>query len=192
MTSPTDPRSDAIKTANNVLLSNPVYLDTETTGLGQKDEIVEIAVVDNQGNTLIDSFVKPSRPIPADASNIHGITDEMVQKAPAWPILWTTQIKPILNNRIIVAYNSDFDKGMIEQANLRYQIKVREILNFFDLLKLYSLFRGEWEGARRSYRFFSLDEAGKTSGISLPNAHRAVADTLLARALLNYIAGEKP
>jgi len=192
MTSPTDPRSDAIKTANNVLLSNPVYLDTETTGLGQKDEIVEIAVVDNQGNTLIDSFVKPSRPIPADASNIHGITDEMVQKAPAWPILWTTQIKPILNNRIIVAYNSDFDKGMIEQANLRYQIKVREILNFFDLLKLYSLFRGEWDGARRSYRFFSLDEAGKTSGISLPNAHRAVADTLLARALLNYIAGEKP
>ena len=192
MTSPTDPRSDAIKTANNVLLSNPVYLDTETTGLGQKDEIVEIAVVDNQGNTLIDSFVKPSRPIPADASNIHGITDEMVQKAPAWPILWTTQIKPILNNRIIVAYNSDFDKGMIEQANLRYQIKVREILNFFDLLKLYSLFRGEWDGARRSYRFFSLDEAGKTSGISLPNAHRAVADTLLARALSNYIAGEKP
>ncbi len=192
MTNPADPRSNAIKTANQVLQNNPVFLDTETTGLGQKDEIVEIAVIDHQGTTLIDSLIKPSRPIPADATRVHWITDEMVQKAPAWPILWTTQIRPILNNRIIVAYNSDFDKSMIEQANLRYQVKVRETLNYFDLLKLYSQFRGEWDGVRRSYRYFSLDEAGKTSGIAFPNAHRAVADTLLARALLIYIAGEKP
>jgi DNA polymerase-3 subunit epsilon len=192
MATVTDDRTAAIVSANQVLKSNPVFLDTETTGLSQKDEIVEIAVIDNSGLTLIDSFVKPSRLIPADATNIHGITDQMVQKAPAWPILWVTRIKPLLTNRTIVAYNSDFDKGMIEQANARYQIKVRENLVFFDLLKLYSQFRGEWDGERRSYRFFSLDEAGKSSGISLPNAHRAVADTLLARELLFYIAGVKP
>jgi DNA polymerase III epsilon subunit-like protein len=124
--------------------------------------------------------------------NIHHITDEMVLHAQRWIILWPGQLRQLLNNRVIVAYNSDFDKRMIEQTNLRYQIKMRENLRYFDLLNLFSKFRGEPGGPGQLYRKFSLDEAGKLAGISLPNSHRAVADILLARELLFYIAGENP
>ena len=184
MTDLTDPRSLAITSARQVLQNEPLFLDTETTGLGNMDEIVEIAVVDKGGKVLVDTLVKPSRPIPGDVIKIHGITNEMVQKAPAWPILWS-QIRYLLVGRIIVAYNSKFDMRMMEQSHRLYRLSWKENIQDVDLLGLYSQFRG-------TSRFFSLDEAGRLSGISLPNAHRSLADTLLARALLFHIAGINP
>jgi DNA polymerase-3 subunit epsilon len=187
MVNPTSSRLQAIQTAREVLKNAPVYLDTETTGLGNTDEIVEISVVDSPGNVLVDTFVKPSRSIPVEAINIHGITDEMVQKAPAWPILWS-QVRCFLVGKVIVAYSADFDMRMMKQSHDRYRIPWKENLQPFDLLKLYAQFRGEWDSNRRSWKYFTLDSAGKASGISLPNSHRSLADTLLARALLIYIA----
>jgi len=51
---------------------NFVVLDTETTSL--KDAaIVQIAIVDSAGETLLYSLVKPDREIEAKAQEIHGI-----------------------------------------------------------------------------------------------------------------------
>jgi len=44
-----------------------VILDTETTGLYDDDEIVSIAIINSDGQTLLNQLVKPVRPIPADA-----------------------------------------------------------------------------------------------------------------------------
>lgn len=180
-------RQQAIQTARQVLNVKPVYLDTETTGLERSDEIVEIAIVDAEGQVLRDTFVKPSRSIPADATRIHNITDEMVLGAPTWPILWS-QIRPLLVGKVIVAYNAEFDMRMMQQSHERYRLPWRDKLQPYDLLKLYAQFRGEWDPVRRAWKFHSLDQAGKYAGISLPNAHRSLADTLLARELLIYIA----
>ena len=183
------PRQNAIMAARQVIEQNPVFLDTETTGLEKTDEIVEITIIDHIGSVLLDSLVKPAQPIPASATRIHGITNEMVQKAPAWPILWQ-QVRPLVIGRTIVAYNSDFDRRLMIQSHARYQLPWKDSLSFFDLLKLYSQFRGEWDSFRRSWRYFSLEQAGKSANISLPNAHRSAADTLLTRELLHYIANQ--
>jgi DNA polymerase III subunit epsilon len=183
------PRQQAIQVARQVIAQNPVYLDTETTGLDKSDEIVEITIIDNTGEVLLNSLVRPSQPIPQSAVNIHGITNEMVQKSLAWPILWQ-QIRPILINKTIVAYNSDFDQRLMQQSHARYQQPWRDRLVFFDLLKLYGQFRGEWDSYRRSWKYFKLEDAGRASNIALPNAHRATADTLLTRALLHFIASQ--
>lgn len=45
-------------------LTNCLILDTETTGLGDDAEIVEIAIIDQDKNVLLNSLVKPSKPIP--------------------------------------------------------------------------------------------------------------------------------
>ena len=182
-------RQNAIMIARQVISQNPVYLDTETTGLEKTDEIVEISIVDDSGQVLLDSLVKPSRSIPSSATRIHGITNDMVQKAPAWPILWQ-QVRPLLLNKTIVAYNSDFDLRLIIQSHTRYRLPWKDNLTFFDLLKLYSHFREDWDASRRSWRYYSLDQAGKSANIALPNAHRSTADTLLTRELLHYIANQ--
>jgi len=182
-------RQQAIQEARQVLAQNPVYLDTETTGLNKSDEIVEITIIDAAGQVLLNSLVRPLQPIPPSATQIHGISNDMVQKSPAWPILWM-QIRPLLLNKIIVAYNSDFDHRLLQQSHALYKLPWRDRLTFFDLLTLYAKFRGEWDANRRSWRYFSLDQAGKSSNIALPNAHRATADTLLTHALLHDIAGQ--
>jgi len=178
---------DAILLARQVLLQRPVYLDTETTGLDKTAEIVEISVIDTDGSTLVDTLVRPSLPIPADASRVNHITNEMVQKAQPWPFLWNS-IKPALNNRIVVIYNSDFDIRMLKQTHDRYKMRWDFTGRPFDLMSLYARFNGEWDPNRRLYRNVSLENAGKLCRIPLPNAHRSLADTLLTRALLEYLA----
>ena len=49
-----------MNTATKLLQLNPVFLDTETTGLGRYDEIVEVAVVDLDGSVLINTLVRPA------------------------------------------------------------------------------------------------------------------------------------
>lgn len=61
------------------------FFDLETTGTDKmNDRIVEIAIVKWNGD-IIDqyySLVNPGRPIPAEASDVHGITNEKVADAP--------------------------------------------------------------------------------------------------------------
>lgn len=166
----------------------PVYLDTETTGLDRDAEIVEIAVVDAHGEILLQTFVKPSRPIPASASAIHGISNDMVQGAPSWPVLWQS-LRGLLNGRPLGLYNADFDLRMMQQSMTVYRLPWRETFNAIDVMKVYSDFRGEWDPYRRGKKIFKLEEAGKFFKIPLPNAHRAAADTLLTRAVFHSMAG---
>ena len=42
-----------------------------------------------------------------------------------------------------------------------------------------------------NYRWHSLDDARGQCGLDLPNAHRAHADTLLARAVLHFVAAQR-
>jgi DNA polymerase III subunit epsilon len=190
MSTPVSPTQHqrAIDIARTVINKQPVYLDTETTGLNPSDEIVEISIVDHDGKILLESLVRPSQPIPPDATRIHGITNEETQAARTWPVIWP-EVRSILFERVVVIYNQEFDLRMMAQSHARYRLPWKERFTTFDLLKLYAEYRGEWDPRRRAYRYHSLDAAGKQCGISLPNAHRATADTLLTRALLRYIAG---
>jgi DNA polymerase-3 subunit epsilon len=180
-------RQRAIDVARRVCAARPVYLDTETTGLSSSDEIVEISIIDDDGQTLLETLVKPSQPIPAASTRIHGITDADVQSARSWPSVWP-QIRSALFGRLIVFYNEEFDMRMMQQSHARYRLPWKEKFNTFDLLKLYAEFRGEWDSNRRAYRYHSLANAGLHAKIALPNAHRTTADTLLTRALLHFVA----
>jgi DNA polymerase-3 subunit epsilon len=177
-----------IEIARTIIKQNPVYLDTETTGLDQNAEIVQIAVVDDAGGILLDEFVRPSRPIPPEVIPLHGITDEMVAGAKSWPSLWPT-VRGFILGRTIGIYNAEFDVRMMRQSLERYRLPWRETLNTLDILNLFSEYRAEWDPIRRSLRRFRLEDAGRFFNISLPNSHRAAADALLARAVLRRLAG---
>ncbi|MDR3576335.1 MAG: 3'-5' exonuclease [Anaerolineaceae bacterium] len=183
-------RQHAIQNARQAILQKPVYLDTETTGLDRNDEIVEISIVDEDGKILLESFVKPTQPIPADVIKVHGITNEMVQHAPSWPVLWM-RVRSVLFGRLLAIYNADFDLRMMQQTHSRHRIPWKENFKSIDIMKLYSDYRGEWDSVRRSMRYHSLDSAGRYCKISIPNSHRATDDTQLARAVLHYIADTK-
>ncbi|MEZ4673640.1 MAG: hypothetical protein R2932_05265 [Caldilineaceae bacterium] len=55
-------RREAIARAQQYLAQEPVYLDTETTGVRSNAEIIEISIIDHTGAPLFDSLVRPAIP----------------------------------------------------------------------------------------------------------------------------------
>jgi DNA polymerase III subunit epsilon len=180
------PRQQAILQAREIILKTPIFLDTETTGLEKNDEIIEIALVDNEGNLLYQQLFKPTQPVSAGARKVHKISDEMLKSVPTWFAHWNI-IRGHLFNKVIGIYNAEFDTRMIQQTNTRYGIRAHN-LDTFDVMKLFSMFRGVWDNQRRAYRYFKLEEAALSCGLDIPSLHRSANDALLTRNLLHHIA----
>ena len=99
---------------NENIASSPAFavLDFETTGFSPKhgDKIVEIAIISSDINgNIIDTYEKlinPDRDV--SASNIHGISSEMVKDAPKIEEVIDDILNQI-NNKAIVGHNVNFD-----------------------------------------------------------------------------------
>ncbi len=175
-------RQTAIQLARVYYQARPVYLDTETTGLNDWDEIVEICILDHDGSVLLDTLVKPRQSIPVEAVRIHGISGAMVEQAPAWPQVWP-QVEAILRGRYVGIYNAEFDKRMLRQTHQAHSLEWDPRgISFFCIMDLFTRYYG-------SGRMQKLETAGEYFRLSFPNSHRARADTILARAVLERMAG---
>lgn len=172
------------------LENRPVYLDTETTGLGDDDKIVEISIVDNDGVVLFDTLVNPEMPIPDQASSIHGITDEMVKDAPRFVEL-AERIWGIVDDRQVIIYNAKYDTKMIAQSGAPF-LATKLAKESECAMNAYAVFNGEWNDYHGNYRWVRLSDAAQMSGVELPeNLHRAKADAELTRRVVQYVGGLK-
>ncbi|MGR5144736.1 exonuclease domain-containing protein, partial [Photobacterium sp. DNB23_23_1] len=72
-----------------ISLDNAVILDTETTGLNDFAEIVEISVMEaTTGKPLLDTLVMPAQLVPGEAMAIHGITNRMLVGSSTFPVIY--------------------------------------------------------------------------------------------------------
>jgi DNA polymerase-3 subunit epsilon len=191
---PLDPlaRREAILLARNVLRARPIYLDTETTGLDASAEIIEVSLIDFDGRPLFESLVRPARPIPPDATRIHGLSDSDVLAAPAWPQVWAG-LAPLVHGQTVATYNAAFDRKMLQQTHTWYQLDWSDQASrFFCIMELYARFYGARRRNSSGFRWHSLDEAATCLGLTIPHRHRATDDALLARAVLQRIAEQGP
>ena len=174
--------------ARQLLTSRAVFLDTETTGLGEVDQIVEIAVVDGVGTTVLGTLIKPTIPIPSDATAIHGITQHDVAGAPSFSDV-LLELKAAIRNRAIVIYNADYDVRMLKQPARAHKLIFDVGPSLHCAMQLYAEFRGEWDGSRGNFRWHKLEVAAMQCGIVIPrNLHRASVDAELTRQIIMFIA----
>ncbi len=163
----------------------PAYavVDCETTGTDpQLDEIVSLAVVrlDAAGveRSRFVQLVRPSRPIPADATAVHGIRDEDVAAAPRFGEI-AGELLALLEGAVFVAHNAAFDLAMLRKAFARVEIDFRPAgvactLDAFRLL----------EPQAEDHRLASICAR---HGILLDGAHEALSDVLATTALLRLL-----
>ena len=108
-------------------LTKPLcFFDLETTGTAiAKDRIVEMAVLKvhpNGTREMKEWRVNPEQPIPLEASNVHGITDEMVANEPTFKEL-SKEIYSYIKGCDLAGYNSDrFDIPLLVEELLRAEI----------------------------------------------------------------------
>jgi DNA polymerase III subunit epsilon len=165
-----------------------VAIDTETTGRDPEvDRVVEVACVIWRGGEIVRKmawFVNPGRPIPKEASDVHGITDETVKDAPAFPLVMA-ELLDAIRGAVPVAYNAEYDRKVLAAEMSRAGVPpqslppaVRRNIEWIDPL----VWAREIQRAEKSR---ALSEVAERLGIKLENAHRASDD---AEATLRVLA----
>lgn len=178
--------AEASATARAWLEVDPLILDTETTGLGDDAEVIEVSVIDARGEVLLDTLVRPSGQIPAEASAIHGITDADVATAPTWAEIHK-RLAELVAGRLVIAYGADFDVRLIEQTAARHELEWQRPKTGC-AMRLYAQHNGEWSDRRGTWRWMKLGVAAEACGIDAGGAHRALADCQMALGVIRSIA----
>ncbi len=165
-----------------VLLPMYAIVDVETTGgSAQYERIIEVAVVLHDGRRVVETFsslLYPERSIPWHITQITGITDEMVARAPRFFEI-ARRIVEMTQGAVFVAHNAAFDYGFLRQefARLGYAYTCRQRLCTVRLAR--KVFPG--------LPGYSLDYLRTHFGIASERAHRALDDALATARLLEHI-----
>ncbi len=167
----------------------PIFYDTETTGISsERDRIVEIAAFDPERNESFHSLIHPGCPIPKEVQAIHGITDEMVQGAPAFSEAGRAFFEFCGPHAVLVAHNNDeFDRHFLREESKRHSVE-HPPLAMFDTLKWARKYRSDLP--RHSLQFLR-----QVFGIKENRAHRALDDVMVLyevyRALVDDLTIEQ-
>ena len=158
-----------------------VFLDLETTGLGARDAVVEIAIIDAEGNVLINSLVRPKhRKRWPDAEAIHGIGPAEVADAPTLDLLMPSITAAVRGTQVVI-YNAAFDSKFLPEA-----LEAAALVHCCMLQ--YAKFKGDWNEYHNNYRWHKLTDAAKHIGYRFEgDAHRALADCKATRAVWQHM-----
>ncbi|MDE0433484.1 MAG: 3'-5' exonuclease [Bryobacterales bacterium] len=168
-----------------------LILDTETTGLTQNSEIVEIAIINTKGETLLDTVVLPKGPIPTKASDIHGLTRPRLKKMDAKPWMeYQNRVSELLSSaKVVVIYNANFDTRMLQQTAQKHGFHLNMPDRKFNCAMLdYAEFRGK-RGKYGDFRWHKLGDAfRRETGKSPSKAHRALDDCKMVLELMRSVS----
>ncbi len=161
-------------------LTKPIaFFDLETTGIKvATDRIVEISIVRQQvdGTTKIKTLrINPEMHIPAEVTEIHGISDEDVKDCPKFKEV-ARELAQFLEHCDLAGYNSNhFDIPLLVEEFLRadidFDLKGRR---FVDVQNIFH--KMEPRNLSAAYKFYCSKE--------LVNAHSAEADTIATFEIL--------
>lgn len=162
-----------------------VCMDCETTGLDPKeDRVIEVAVATfNTKQGIIEEFtslINPGRPIPAESTAIHHITDQMVADQPAIDAV-LPHILSLIKGHTIIGHGISFDIELIalaaERINLIQTLRKNPTLDTLRMARLYG--KSPTNSLEQLRKHFMIEEEG---------AHRAMSDVSVNIAVfLNLI-----
>lgn len=156
-----------------------VSIDTETTGRDPAvDRMVEIACV-TWSNGQIERrrtwLVNPERPIPKEAFEVHGISDDDVRDKPTFREI-ADELLAELEGSVPVAYNAEYDRTVLhaevarlQGATARQPPALRRNVEWIDPLT--------WaRELHKNEKSKALGEVSERLGIKIEQAHRAEHD----------------
>ena len=172
-------------------MTREIVLDTETTGFDPKtgDRLIEVGCIEIEdllptGRTF-HRFVNPQRLIPADATRVHGITDDKVKDAPKFAEI-VADLAEFIGDAPVIAHNAQFDRNFIDYE---YRLCGHVLLPEGRWIDTLQLAQKRWPGMPNS-----LDALCKRYKVSLADRsfHGALIDArLLAEVYLELRGGKE-
>ena len=166
-----------------------LIIDTETTGLGDRAEVIEVAVLDTTGAVRYEALSLPVGRIPSAASDIHGLTRPKLKAAGArpWPEVHG-ELATVLDGAVVaLAWNADFDRRLLAQTADRHGLTLPR-LTWHDLIEEYRAMTGE---GRRKGRHNLAAVVRRTGATVDGPAHRAASDCRAVLAVMRAVVESK-
>lgn len=156
-------------------LEKVVVFDTETTGVDTStDEVLSIAACDGYGNKLISTKVRPVRHGSwPEAQRVNGISPYMVRDAPTIGELRPQLRRILLNDVLLVGYNTQFDIHMLWSNGVLDGFPK----DYFDVMRQYAAVRGTGKKTYGGYHYSKLAVCAEHYGYTF-RAHDSMEDTL--------------
>lgn len=172
-------------------MTREIVLDTETTGLDPSngDRLVEIGCVELMnhvptGNHL-QFYINPERPVPAEATAVHGLTDEFLADKPLFSQIYSQFLEFIGDARLVI-HNAEFDMKFInwELKNVGHAaIPWGQVTDTLQMAR--KKFPGSPANLDALCRRFGIDNSNRTF-------HGALLDSeLLAEVYLELLGGRQ-
>jgi len=167
-----------------------IILDTETTGVGENDRIIQLGyiVLGAKEVEVHNEFNSSDVPISFGAMEVHGTTPEMIEGKPA--CVETTAYKRLLelntNENYMIIHNSPFDIGMLEKEGFKTQMKV------IDTLRVAKHIFEDEDAHRLQYFRYKMglykDEQKEADALGIVvKAHDAIGDVLVLKLFLSKL-----
>ena len=156
-----------------------VVMDIETTGLRINAEIVEAAVVDNRGDALLETLVRPRTPPEPGASRVHGLHAGTLRNERRFEQIYQVLAR-LLIGRTIIAYNATFDRHVLSHACQAAGLPKIDCAWECAMLRY-----EQWRGFRAS-----LATACEIESIAATQRHRALPDARIVWSLIRRMSGE--
>ena len=158
-----------------------VIVDTETTGFGATDQVIQVAVINTRGKVLMNDLVRVTDKIPKRATKIHGWTRWKLRRhgARQWVKVYPKLKRRLHRATVVLAWNAPFDKRLIAQTCNRNDLPSP---------------RCKWQCCMRMYkqlrrgRRYGLKDAAQLEGVRVGKRHDALADCRTTLAVMQAVA----
>ena len=157
---PDDRRHAAAWALQRLVRRDFVVVDTETTGLGSDDQVIEVAVVDPSGKVLVEQLVRPTCPIHPKATAVHGYDATALATAPSFAQV-LPKVRAVLAGSLAIAYNAPFDERLLRQSAAVWGAEPVDTT---------------WDCAMRWYAQYTGKTSSSKAGYASPKLPRAEAD----------------
>jgi DNA polymerase-3 subunit epsilon len=168
-----------------------IVLDTETTGMDpvQGDKLVEIGCVELENHLPTGKhyhvYINPEREIPAEATAVHGITNEFVKDKPTFGEI-VGEFYDFLGDATLIIHNAEFDVKFLNAEFKTFGFPTVDPRRVIDTVKMArEKFPGSPANLDALCRRFNIDNSHRT-------LHGALLDSqLLAEVYLELMGGRQ-
>ncbi|PWG65672.1 3'-5' exonuclease [Bifidobacterium callitrichidarum] len=186
---PTDQqeREDYFRMLRAIPLDRVLVFDTETTGTGSRDEVIQASFCDGNGDILLNELVKPWNHYKwPDAQRVHGISPMDVIHKPFMSELAPTITRLLDECEAVVTYNGVFDIRALLQSG----VEIPDLAHkpWVDVMKLFAPIYGQWDSRYDDWKWQHLGVAADYYGFKF-HAHDAAEDIRATAAVYRGVIG---